>query len=195
MQELSLLTARLDAAGIRYCLVGGLAAIAYGRPRLTLDADLVLSLDPGHVAALIRAFPSEDFYLPPAEILLTEIARESRGHFNIIHHHSALRADCYLTGKSELARWELQHRQRLETPFGTFYFSPPAAVIVHKLLFFREGKSEKHLDDIRAILSSTANLPNADLNHWIDELSLRPEWERVTTGNSLSGSEMLNPKS
>ena len=177
MQELNLLTIPLEAAAIRYCLVGGLAAIAYGRPRLTLDADIVIALAPIHVPKLIEAFPPRDFYLPPAEVLLTEITRESRGHFNIIHHHSALRADCYLPGKSELSLWELQHRQQIETPYGSFWFSPPAAVIVHKLLFFREGRSEKHLDDIRAILSSTADIPSADLNHWVNHLGVQAEWD------------------
>ena len=181
MRELSLLTERFENAGIRYCLVGGLAAIAYGRPRLTLDADLVLSLAPNQVTELVRAFPPEDFYLPPAEVLLTEVTRESRGHFNIIHHHSALRADCYLPGKSELSRWELQQRQQIETPFGTYWFSPPAAVIAHKLLFFREGQSEKHLDDIRAILSSNPDLPGSELHHWIQQLGLQPEWTRVNS--------------
>ena len=179
MQELSFLTEPLEAAGICYCLVGGLAAIAYGRPRLTLDADIVIALATNHVKLLIKAFPPEDFYLPPSEVLLTEIARESRGHFNIIHHHSALRADCYLPGKSELSHWELQQRQRIETPFGPYWFSPPAATIVHKLLFFREGQSEKHLDDIRAILSSGSETSSDDLNHWIQRLGLEAEWSRV----------------
>ena len=182
MPEISLLTEPLEAAGIRHCLVGGLAAIAYGRPHLTLDADLVLALAPHHVDALVHAFPPEDFYLPPAEVLLTEITRESRGHFNIIH-HSALRADCYLRGKSELARWELQQRQRIETPFGSFRFAPPAAVIVHKLLFFREGESGKHLDDIRAILSSTSGIPSSDLDYWIKQLGLQAEWNRATAAD------------
>jgi len=39
MQEINLITNRLESARIPYCIVGGLAAIAYGRPRLTLDAD------------------------------------------------------------------------------------------------------------------------------------------------------------
>ena len=31
------ITSRLERAGIDYCIVGGLASIAYGRPRLTLE--------------------------------------------------------------------------------------------------------------------------------------------------------------
>ena len=112
------ITRRLENAGINYCIVGGLASIAYGRPRLTLDADLVLAINPDQVASLIEAFPSADFYLPPAEVMQAELQRESRGHFNIIHQHSALRADCYLPGRSKLARWELAHRQRLALGSG-----------------------------------------------------------------------------
>ena len=94
------ITRRLEKNGIDYCIVGGLASIAYGRPRLTLDADLVLAVSPDQVASLIEAFPAADFYLPPSEVMQAELQRESRGHFNIIHQHSALRADCYLPGRS-----------------------------------------------------------------------------------------------
>jgi hypothetical protein len=79
------ITSRLEQAGIDYCIVSGLASIAYGRPRLTLDADLVVAMNPRQIASLIEAFPSADFYLPPAEILQAELQRDSRGHFNIIH--------------------------------------------------------------------------------------------------------------
>jgi len=44
MLEIELVTSRLEDADIPYCLVGGIAAIAYGRPRLTLDVDMVIAL-------------------------------------------------------------------------------------------------------------------------------------------------------
>lgn len=180
MQEIELITRRLESSGIPYCIVGGLAAIAYGRPRLTLDADLVLALEQGHVKALARAFPIEEFYLPPEEVLLAEIQRESRGHFNIIHQHSALRADCYLPGKSPLAHWELANRRKLEGPFGEGWFAPPEAVIVNKLLFFREGGSQKHIDDIVAILDAGSVPDQSDLLRWIGELGLHREWDLIS---------------
>jgi hypothetical protein len=180
MQEISLITGKLEGEGIPYCIVGGLAAIAYGRPRLTLDADLVLALRPVHIAGIVRAFPTEDFYLPPEEVLLAEIQRESRGHFNIIHQHSALRADCYLPGTSKLAQWELSHRRKLAGPFGDAWFAPPESVILHKLIFFREGKSQKHLEDIAAILDADSVPDQTLLLQWINDLRLQNEWELVT---------------
>jgi len=179
MQEINLITRKLESARIPYCIVGGLAAIAYGRPRLTLDADLVLALGAGHINALVSAFPIEDFYLPPEEVLLAEIQRESRGHFNIIHQHSALRADCYLPGKSPLARWELANRRKLAGPFGDEWFAPPEAVIVNKLLFFREGRSQKHIDDISAMIDAGSVPDRSELLRWVAELGLEHEWDLV----------------
>lgn len=184
MQGPEIITNKLDAAGITYCLVGGLASIAYGRPRLTLDADLLIALHLEKLDALFQAFSSEDFYLPPREILEAEIQRESRGHFNIIHQHSALRADCYLPGKSELALWELKNRRQLPAlPDSEVWFAPPESVIVHKLLFYREGQSPKHLEDIRAILTSHTKLDQFELTRWINKLHLQAEWQEANPPN------------
>jgi hypothetical protein len=175
MLEISLITDRFEGAGISYCIVGGMAAIAYGRPRLTLDADLVVSLQVNQIHKVLAAFPPEDFYIPPEEVLLSEIQRPLRGHFNILHQHSALRADCYLPGQSELAAWELKNRQLLQGPFGSCWFSPPEAVVVHKLAFYREGGSQKHIEDIRAIIQSTP-LDPVTIQKWISALHLDREW-------------------
>lgn len=169
------ITCRLEKAGINYCIVGGLASIAYGRPRLTLDADMVLAINPSQVAKLIEAFPAEDFYLPPSEVLQAELQRDARGHFNIIHQHSALRADCYLPGRSGLALWELAHRQRLPLGSSEAWFAPPESVIVHKLIFHREGGSEKHLEDIRGMLIGTP-VDREIIADWVNQLGLAENW-------------------
>lgn len=176
------ITRRLEKNGIDYCIVGGLASIAYGRPRLTLDADLVLAVSPDQVASLIEAFPAADFYLPPSEVMQAELQRESRGHFNIIHQHSALRADCYLPGRSELARWELAHRQRLPLGSGEAWFAPPESVIIHKLIFHREGRSEKHLEDIRGMLIGTV-VDREIIAKWVEQLGLAESWSAALGDN------------
>jgi hypothetical protein len=179
MQGPEEITTRLEQAGITYCIVGGLASIAYGRPRLTLDADLVVAIAPGQIAALLEAFPADDFYLPPSEVLQAEVQRDSRGHFNIIHQHSALRADCYLPGRSELAHWELSNRLRIPLGSGEAWFAPPESVIIHKLIFHREGGSEKHLEDIRGILVAT-RVDQKVIAAWIDKLGLGQSWFAAT---------------
>jgi hypothetical protein len=180
MQGIKEILSRLELAEFPYCLVGGMAAIAYGRPRLTLDADLVLALSPGRVDRLIKAFPSEEFYLPPEEVLIAETRHEVRGYFNIIHLATGMKADCYLPGRNSLAHWELKNRRRLAVDFGEAWFAPPESVIVNKLLFFKEGGSEKHLEDIRAMLESTTDIDRQVLAEWIQEFRVEPEWERIS---------------
>ena len=180
MREIKEILARLELAEFSYCLVGGMAAIAYGRPRLTLDADLVLALSPSSVDRLVKAFPPEEFYLPPEEVLIAETRHEVRGYFNIIHLATGMKADCYLPGRNTLAHWELKNRRRLELDFGEAWFAPPESVIVNKLLFFKEGGSEKHLEDIRAILESTTDIDRKVLAEWIRECRVEQEWKMVS---------------
>ena len=45
----------LDEARVRYLVVGGLAVIAHGYGRLTMDVDLVVQLEPGNVVAAFDA--------------------------------------------------------------------------------------------------------------------------------------------
>ncbi len=68
--------------------------------------NLVLALEMSQIGKLLEVFPEHEFYLPPAQVSQTELQRDSRGHFSIIHQHSAMRADCYLSGNSDLAAWD-----------------------------------------------------------------------------------------
>jgi hypothetical protein len=181
MQGIKEIVSRLEQAEMPYCLVGGMAAIAYGRPRLTLDADLVLALLPSRIAHLAMIFPAEEFYLPPEEVLIAETRHDSRGHFNIIHLASGMKADCYLPGRNPLAHWELKNRRRLAVDFGDAWFAPPESVIVNKLIFFKEGGSEKHLEDIRSMLESMPGLDRQVLVEWIREFRVESEWDRVSS--------------
>jgi hypothetical protein len=60
--------------------------------------------------------------------------------------------------------------------------APPECVIVRKLEFYREGGSEKHLRDIRAMLSVSGELINrADLEEWIGRFGVEAEWRKATS--------------
>lgn len=48
------LIAALDAAGVEYVLIGGLAVAAHGFPRATKDIDIVPSPDPANLSRLAR---------------------------------------------------------------------------------------------------------------------------------------------
>ena len=170
----------LNGAGIRYFVSGSVAAMLYGEPRVTLDIDLVVHLRPGDIARLALLYPSPTFYVPPAEVIAVEIARDRRGHFNLIHSESGLKADLYTANRDGLHEWAFRHLNRYPVGTETVYLAPPEYVIVRKLEFFREGGSEKHLRDIRGILALSApQLNQAELKEWIVRRGLESQWEQA----------------
>jgi hypothetical protein len=58
---------------------GSVAAMLYGEPRVTHDIDLVVFLRSEQVVRLREVYPPLEFYVPPAEVIATEMARERRG--------------------------------------------------------------------------------------------------------------------
>ncbi len=60
-----------------------------------------------HAGRFADAFPLEEFYCPPTEVIEQEALRAQRGHFNLIHHESGFKADIYLANRDEFHRWVL----------------------------------------------------------------------------------------
>jgi hypothetical protein len=179
--ELFLLFVRpLNRAGIRYIISGSVAAIFYGEPRLTHDVDFIVFLNEENILNLGGLFPESEFYVPPMETIRTEAARELRGHFNIIHLATGFKADLYLTGRDELHAWAFRNKKQVVFEGETVTLAPPEYVIVRKLEFFREGGSDKHLRDIRAMLAVSGDqMDRSALADWIGRRGLETEWRRV----------------
>ena len=165
---------------IRYLVSGSVAAMLYGEPRVTHDIDLIIYLRDEHLAQLPGAFPAAEFYLPPAEVIAVEMVRERHGHFNVIHSGTGLKADCYTANKDELHTWALRHAREYRLEGASISVAPPEYVIVRKLEYFREGGSEKHLRDIRAMLSiSPQEIDRTVIQDWVDRRRLTFEWQQA----------------
>lgn len=55
------------------------------------------------------AWPAGEFYIPPVEVIEEESGRTAHGHFNLLHHQTAMRADVYLPGSDALNVWAFAH--------------------------------------------------------------------------------------
>jgi hypothetical protein len=171
----------LTEAGINYLVSGSMAAMLYGEPRVTHDVDLIVFLRSEDIARLATIFPSAAFYLPPQDVIATEMARDRRGHFNVIHHNSGLKADFYLANRDELHGWAFRNKRSYELEGRTIILAPPEYVIIRKLEFFREGGSEKHLRDIRAMLTvSSQQIDHAALQDLVRRRDLQAQWNLVS---------------
>src|SRR6266487_3268974 len=171
----ALIADRLNAASVKWMATGSIAAMSYGEYRVTNDVDIVLALSERDTAKLVAAFPLEEFYCPPADVIRTEAAREKHGHFNLIHHETGFKADVYIASKDGLTSWALRQRQAVTLEDSVIWLAPPEYVIIGKLEFYREGGSEKHLRDIRGMLAVT-DVNRAFLENEITQRDLTDAW-------------------
>lgn len=163
----------MESAGVEYMITGGVASVIYGDPRFTRDVDVVLVLNASDVGPFISSFDAASFYVPPVEVLEEEVRRPEGGHFNVIHHDTALRADVYLAGDVPLHRWALDRVLRLPVGSLTISVAPIEYVIVRKLEYFRDSGSDRHLRDIAMMLrlsGDTVDVPA--LEEWCRRLGL-----------------------
>jgi hypothetical protein len=176
-----LFVAPLNRLGVRYMISGSIAAMFYGEPRFTQDVDFVVYLTDKDISGIASVFQPPGFYVPPIETLLAEIRREQRGHFNVIHSGSGFKADMYLAGRDELNAWGLRFKRAVQYEGETAILAPPEYVIVRKLEYYREGRSEKHLRDIRSMIAVSGDqLDKPALTDWIKRLGLEAEWALVS---------------
>lgn len=168
----------LESVALPYCITGSVAASVYGEPRLTADIDVVLLMRAEDIAALRSAFPESAYYVPPDETLRVELARTSRGMFNLIHHASQYKADVYLAAHDPLHAFALQQRRRIDLGGTGAWVAPPEYVIVRKLEYLREGGSDKHVRDVRFMLAATAAIDRAVIEREVARLGLQAQWRR-----------------
>lgn len=166
---------QLDA----YMISGSIAAIQYGEPRATLDVDIAVFLSAEQAARLPACYPAADYYCPPSEIIAVEMGRPARGHFNVIHPASGLKADFYPSRNHRLFDWALAHRRRSEAAGLGIWLAPPEYVILWKLEFHREGGEGKHLRDIRGMLAVSGDSIDRELiEENVFKLGLQSSWSQ-----------------
>ena len=171
----------LNRLGIDYMVTGAVASILYGEPRLTHDIDIVMILKPDDIDRFRREFPEEDYYCPHAEVISTEVHRSSHAHFNLIHHTTGLKADCYIYSGDKLHAWAFDNRREINLNGLQVKLAPPEYVIIRKLQYYQESGYQKHLDDVRSILIHSADL--------IDQKFLQSELKKRSLAEHLPAFE------
>jgi len=163
----------LEQFQIPYMVVGSVGAMLHGRPRLTNDVDVVVELERAKIAGIITSFPLPEFYVPPAQVIHTELDR--RGSFNIIHAETGSKVDLIIRKDTPHGREEFLRRRR--EPFAPGFdcmSARPEDVIIGKLRYYKQGGSEKHLQDISGMLEVSGDQIDMDyLRNWALETGLQ----------------------
>lgn len=169
----------LEANGIVHGFTGSQASSMYGENRFTNDIDVVVDIrQQSMLDAFLKAFPESDFYV--SDVGASQAVANGGGQFNIIHHDSSQKVDVIIqadpTWPDELAR-----RRRLPLSDGKMvWFVAPEDLILHKMNFYREGESDRHLRDIASMLKIDGeHVDRAYIDEWADRLGLGDIWRHI----------------
>ena len=133
---------------IPYLVTGGVAVVVWGRPRYTADIDLIIELKKNKVKEFVATLLKEGYV---DEDVVYE-ALKYKSEFNFIDNETSMKVDFWILDDSGFDRSRLK-RVVVRKVFGQkVHFSSPEDLILKKLLWFKESKSTRQLEDIHSIL-------------------------------------------
>ena len=139
----------LERLHVPYQVVGSIASSAYGEARFTQDIDIVAAFEARHVAGLLAAFPSPNFYV--SEEAVRDAIRTSF-QFNVIHPTSGNKIDFIIPQADAWATVRMARRRPVRLlPDRDVMTAAPEDVILGKLWYYAEGGGDRHLRDIAGI--------------------------------------------
>jgi len=150
---------------VPYAVTGGMAVFVWGRPRFTADIDIVIMLE-AKEASVFRDALKEISRVSYIDSDAIETALRSHGEFNFIDGVSGIKVDFWVSKNDAFAKNQLERRIGKEILGETIYFMSPEDLILSKLLWYREGKSSKHLEDIESILKIQKKVDYAYIEKW-----------------------------
>lgn len=175
LDVLKMVAQRLDAAGIAYMVTGSTALNYYAIPRMTRDIDIVVELSRASAERLYGAF-QDDFYIDRDAVLEAVIERHI---FNIIHKTFVIKVDFVVRKESDYRREEFSRRRQVTVEGCRLSIVAPEDLIISKLDWAKESRSEMQLGDVRNLLNSVSELDRQYLEHWIRRLGLEPLYREV----------------
>lgn len=170
------LIAALEDLGIPYMLVGSFSTNAYGRPRSTKDADFVVQIDSGQMAALKDRLGAE--FRLDAQMTFETITMTTK--YVIDHPATAFRVELFLLSGDPHDQSRFTRRQRYEFAGQPTWLPTVEDVIVTKLRWARGGRQGKDVADVEDVLAvQRANLDLEYVRRWCDQHGTRELFERL----------------
>ncbi|MFM2314556.1 MAG: hypothetical protein RLZZ04_3832 [Cyanobacteriota bacterium] len=173
----ALLAQILNTANIPYYITGGVAAIAHGEPRATIDLDVVILIDLADLPTLAANFEAQGFYVAG----LTDVLAGSLRCLNITHLETIENIDLMISGKEEYDLIKFDRKRLYTLPErGEVAIASPEDVIISKLIWRRESQSDKQWRDILGVLKvQQEKLDFTYLQSWVERFGLEQDWQRA----------------
>ncbi len=167
---------RLDAVEIGYMLTGSMALNSYALPCLPRNLDFVIALRPADAEVIVRLF-SPDYDVSREEVDKA-IAQESA--FNLIHRKHQLPVNGIFCRHTKYRLVEFSRRQRLPIENFKTWVVSKEDLIIAKLHWARQSRSERHLRDVRALMGTGCD--RAYIDRWTEALGIFKMWQECSQG-------------
>lgn len=145
---------RLESGGVEFMLTGSMAMNYYAQPRMTRDIDLVVKLAADQTDLFMDLFESE--YYVDRRAVANAVA--NRSVFNLIHNETIIKFDFIVLKNQPYREEEFARRQRITLGNFQTWIVTREDLILSKLYWARNSKSELQIRDVKNLLSSDCDM-------------------------------------
>lgn len=178
MEDLEILTEvaqTLDRLGIPWMLVGSHASSIWGQYRATHDIDIVVAYQERDIPPLVAAL-AERYYISPE---MLQDGLKHRTISNIIHYEYGEKVDFCPLRDTEYDRASLERRVQAEYRGVPVWVATPEDVVLSKLHWAKDSRSEMQHNDVLMILRVRENLDLKYLRLWAQRLGVSEDLETL----------------
>ncbi len=173
LEVLKIVSERLEAAQLPFMLTGSFAMAYYGKPRMTRDLDIVVSLGESDVSGLVAVL-SPDFYID-ADNVRSAVA--SQRLFNLMHFAPSIKVDLIVRKGSEYRQVEFARRRPVELSGVKTWIVSREDLILSKLVWAKDSGSELQHRDVQTLLDES--MDRAYLERWAARLDVADALARI----------------
>jgi len=160
----------LEDLKIPYAITGGFAISVWGRPRSTLDIDIIVEMAEKNISPLAKMIKSFDKMIYADEGMIKD-ALIHKSEFNFIHPTDGLKIDFFVMADNPYNKLKIK-RAILRDVVGVTkaYFVSPEDLILSKLLWSKESSSWKQREDVKTVLNNPRiKLDFKYINNWAEK--------------------------
>ncbi len=175
LEVLKMAASRLNKADIPYMVSGSIAANYYSIPRMTRDIDIVIELQQKDVDRFVALFQG-DFHINK-EMIEKEVLRQ--GMFNLIQNQYMVKVDFIVKKSAAYQQSEFSRKKRITIENCPVWIASPEDLVISKLIWAKDSRSEMQLKDVRNLIEATDGLDLKYIDKWVRELGLEQLYKEV----------------
>jgi hypothetical protein len=168
LDVLKIVAAGFDSLNVPYMLTGSVAAGWYAQPRMTRDIDIVAVVYPLHAGPLVETFGGA--FECDADTIRSAI--EAGRPFNLIHRTALQKVDVIVRNDSDYELEKFDRRARMDVEGQAVWIIAPEDLILSKLVWVKQTRSELQLRDVRNIIAVQATLDWPYIHRWAARLTV-----------------------